>query len=200
VERKDKVCSLGKVDMARTTKAAASISAETKANGVPRAKATEDIPVRLQQSGATRRTRAAPEPELQLNEVPSKPALPRRVARTPLDQLDPTLVYVGNVVRKARKAKDLTQLQLAKICGFNSAAVFMLEAGRQNMTLRNLMTVAAKLDLKVGDLFPRSTPRTAAKLAELREVITDVKDRVQSQLRLLERVSKELDEEAGNID
>lgn len=107
---------------------------------------------------------------------------------------------MGNVVRKARKAKDLTQLQLAKACGFNSAAIFMVELGRQNMTIKSLMIVASKLDLEVGDLFPRTTPRTAAKLTELRDVIGDAKDRIQAQLRLLERVSKELDEEAGNLD
>jgi transcriptional regulator with XRE-family HTH domain len=188
--------------MAKTTKAAVSISAQVKAHRVPRAKTTEDIHVPLQHRGVTKTTRAAPAPELQLKAAvaESEVAPNRRAARTPLDQRNPTLVHLGNVVRKARKGKDMTQLQLAKACGFNSAAIFMVEAGRQNMTIKSLMTIAAKLDLEVGDLFPRSTPRTAAKLTELREVIVDVKDRVQSQLRLLERVSKELDEEAGNLD
>jgi len=188
--------------MAKPTKAAPPISAGGNESSVPRPKASEDIQVPSPPRGTTKRTRAAPEPELELSAAParSEGALNRRAARTPLDQLDPTLVHVGKVVRKARKAKDLTQLQLARLCGFNSAAIFMVETGRQNMSIRNLMTVASKLDLQVGDLFPRTAPRTAAKLTELREVIGDVKDRVQSQLRLLERVSKEMDEEAGNLD
>jgi transcriptional regulator with XRE-family HTH domain len=188
--------------MAKTSKPAPSRPAAAKPSDIKVVGAAESVAPPLPGPSAVRKRRGAPDPELALVEgVPEPEATPnRRAARTPLNQLNPTLVHVGNVVRKARKAKDLTQLQLAKACGFNSAAIFMVESGRQNMTIKSLMIVASKLDLEVGDLFPRTTPRTAAKLTELRDVIGDAKDRIQAQLRLLERVSKELDEEAGNLD
>jgi transcriptional regulator with XRE-family HTH domain len=201
VERKDKECAVRQVDMAKPTKPPPSLPAEETPNDIKRAKVTEAIRVSPPKPGPTKTRKSAPEPELELQEAPPKtgPSPNRRAARTTLDELSPTLVYLGSAVRRARKEKNLTQLQLAKACGFNGAAIFMVEAGRQNMTIKSLMTVASKLGLEVGDLFPRTTPRTAAKLTELREVIGDAKDRIQAQLRLLERVSNELDEEARNL-
>jgi transcriptional regulator with XRE-family HTH domain len=164
--------------MARSTKPTAPRPADARKSGTKPAKAQEAV-------------RAAPEPEGKPN---------RRASRTPLDQLNPTLVHLGTVVRRARKAKDMTQMQLARICGFNSAAIFMVEAGRQNMTIKSLMAVASALGLEVGDLFPRSTPRTGEKLKEVAELIVDMKSRVVTQLSLLDRLAKELREEADVLD
>jgi transcriptional regulator with XRE-family HTH domain len=124
----------------------------------------------------------------------------RRASQTPVDQIHPSLIYLGSMIKKTRKERGLTQMQVAKLCGFNSAAIFMVEAGRQNMTMKSLVAIASALDLPLGDLFPRTTPRTAAKLIEVAEVISDVKDRVFSQIRLLERVVRELRDEAGKFE
>lgn len=188
--------------MAKSPKTAPPPAAKESADESERTGTPQTARPASSQPGRRRTGKSAPEPRLELEEgaPTTQPASNRRAARTPLDELNPTLVHLGNVVRRARQAKGMTQLQLAKACGFNGAAIFMVEKGRQNMTIKSLMTVASKLGLEVGDLFPRSTPRTAAKLTELKEVIGDVKDRVQAQLRTLERVSKELDEEAGNFD
>lgn len=131
--------------------------------------------------------------------VPGRPLDKKAgVAPTPPEtERDPVLVYVGEAVFKARKELGLTQLQLSKKAHCNATAVFMVESARQNMTLKSLMQIAAALNLQVGDLFPRSMPRTAAKLKEVAEVLTDTTGRIAIHLRTIDRLVAELNEEAG---
>jgi transcriptional regulator with XRE-family HTH domain len=190
--------------MARPTKPTPSRPADARKSGTKPAKAQEAVRAAPPPVRTLKRRESAPEPVLELAEAPAA-AEPeakrnRRASRTPLDELNPTLVHLGRVVRQARKAKDMTQMQVARICGFNSAAIFMVEAGRQNMTIKSLMAVASALGLQVGDLFPRSTPRTGEKLKEVAELLADMKSRVVTQLGLLDRLAKELREEAGLLD
>ncbi|WP_158803496.1 helix-turn-helix domain-containing protein [Acidisoma sp. L85] len=137
--------------------------------------------------------------EPELGEAAADPKPSGRASKTPLSEIHPTLLHLGQTVRRSRKAKGLTQMQLAQRCGFNSAAIFMVEAGRQNMTIKSLMAIAAALELEVGDLFPRTTPRTSAKLTEVADTIGDVKGRVVMQLQMLDRLAVELREEAGTV-
>jgi transcriptional regulator with XRE-family HTH domain len=111
---------------------------------------------------------------------------------------DPVLVYIAQVVLKARKKMGLTQLQLSRKAGCNSTAVFMVETARQNMTIKSLMQLAAALDLQIGDLFPRTAPGMTAKLKELAEALSDSGGRIAIQLRTIERIVGELNEEAAS--
>jgi transcriptional regulator with XRE-family HTH domain len=187
--------------MAKSTKTASPRPADEKKNGAIAPSAPEAVRTVPAPPATPKRGRAAPEPEPEIEEASSKPEVTpsRRASRTPLSEIHPTLAHLGATVRRIRKAKNLTQLQLAELCGFNSAAIFMVEAGRQNMTIKGLMGIAAALELEVGDLFPRTTPRTSSKLTEVADTIVDVKERVVSQLRLLDRLADELREEAGLI-
>ncbi len=136
--------------------------------------------------------RAKKAPEVKPTAVaPSPPEPPAEV------QPDPVLLYIARVVHKARKEMGLSQLALSKKAHCNSTAVFMVEAGRQNMTIRSLMQLAAALNLQIGDLFPRSTPRTGAKLNEVAEILTDSTGRIAIQLRTIDRLITELRDEAS---
>jgi transcriptional regulator with XRE-family HTH domain len=124
--------------------------------------------------------------------------------------LDPVLAHIAMIVLRARKERNLTQHQLAAKCGFNSTSIFMLETGKQNMTIRSLMTVAAVLEMQVGDLFPRTAPtppaagmapdtseaKPTAKLSELSEIVADVSKRMAVHLRTLDRISLDLQQGA----
>ena len=187
--------------MPRTTKTAPPRPAGEKKNGATAPSALEAVRAMPAQSPNLKRGKAALEPEPKIEEAAPEPEVTpsRRASRTPLSEIHPTLAHLGATVRRIRKAKNLTQLQLAELCGFNSAAIFMVEAGRQNMTIKGLMGIAAALDLEVGDLFPRTTPRTSSKLTEVASTIVDVKERVVSQLRMLDRLADELREEASIV-
>jgi transcriptional regulator with XRE-family HTH domain len=127
------------------------------------------------------------------------------------EALNPVLAFMADTVHRARKEKKLTQHQLAARCGFNSTSIFMLESGKQNMTIKSLMAVAAALDMQVGDLFPRTatTPSPAAaavvettvvketaKLHEISEIVADVSKRMAVHLRTLDRISLDLQQGA----
>jgi transcriptional regulator with XRE-family HTH domain len=112
----------------------------------------------------------------------------------------PTLLRIGQTIKKTRKELGLTQTQLAERCRFNPGAVFMAEAGRQNMTIKTLMTLSTALGLEIGDLFPRTTPNTSAKLEEVADSIGVLKGRVLMQLQTLDRLASQLREEAGILD
>ena len=190
--------------MAKSAKTVPPRQADDKKNGAAPVKGVSAIATNSLKSPAPKRTKVAPDPELELS-VPVEETEPdakpnRRASKTSLTELNPTLVHLGQTVRKYRKTRNLTQLQLAQRCGFNAAAIFMVEAGRQNMTIKGLMTIAAALGLEVGDLFPRTTPRTSAKLTEVADSMSDVKARLTTQLQMLDRLAQELREEAGVSD
>jgi DNA-binding XRE family transcriptional regulator len=111
-------------------------------------------------------------------------------------QPDPLLIYMGKVVVNRRRELGLTQLQLSKKAGCNSTAIFMVEGAKHNMTIKSVMQLAAALDLQVSDFFPRSTPRNAARMAEVSEVLTDMAGRFAIQVRSLERLAAEIKDDA----
>jgi transcriptional regulator with XRE-family HTH domain len=57
---------------------------------------------------------------------------------------------VGSRIREARKAKGLTQEQLAELTGLDRVAVGYLEQGRRAPRLKTLHTLADKLDVDVS--------------------------------------------------
>ena len=194
--------------MAKSAKKAALNPADAKKSANVRSRLK---PSRLLRRGLAipKQSEAARGPELELESaaefepgmdkaepaVKAKPS--KRATETPRAEINPTLARVGQIIKKTRKEQGLTQMQLAERCKFNPAAIFMAESGRQNMTIKSLMTLAAALGLEVGDLFPRTTPNTSAKLEEVADSIRVLKGRVLMQLQGLDRLASELNEEAG---
>jgi DNA-binding XRE family transcriptional regulator len=137
--------------MARTAKTSPTRPANDKTTRVKPAKVAEAVAAISPRPPVTKRSKSAREPEPErADAVPeaaavTAPKWPRR--KLPSTELHPTLVALGHTVKVTRKAKGMTQLQLARRCGFNAAAIFMVEAGRQNMTIKSLMAVATALDL-----------------------------------------------------
>jgi transcriptional regulator with XRE-family HTH domain len=189
--------------MAKTAKPAAPRAADDQKTRVKPAKVAEAAAASPLPKVA-KRAKAAGEPELELDNAAPEPAgvegpkWPRR--KLPSAEIHPTLIALGQIVRATRKAKGMTQLQLAQRCGYNAAAIFMVEAGRQNMTVKSLMTVATALDLGISDLFPRDTPHMSAKLLAAADAMGDIKGRVVAHLQLLDRLADDLREQAGIVD
>ena len=69
-------------------------------------------------------------------------------------ELEELYKNVGNRVREARKAKSLTQGQLAELTGLRSSYVFAIEVGGSNVTLKMLYRLTTALGLMPGDLLP----------------------------------------------
>jgi transcriptional regulator with XRE-family HTH domain len=65
---------------------------------------------------------------------------------------DDELAELGRRVRKRRKELGLTQEKLAEKAGMHRTYISKIENGRQNIASRNLMRLAAALDLDASDL------------------------------------------------
>jgi transcriptional regulator with XRE-family HTH domain len=63
---------------------------------------------------------------------------------------------VGQKIRQIRRAKGITQDQLAELAGLNRVHLYRLETGRQCMTLRTLKIIADALGVKMRRLIPNS--------------------------------------------
>jgi transcriptional regulator with XRE-family HTH domain len=70
--------------------------------------------------------------------------------------MDASILYkeVGKLIRRQRRALDLTQAKLAARLGISRGALANIETGRQNLLLHQLYRFAAALELNVHDLLP----------------------------------------------
>jgi transcriptional regulator with XRE-family HTH domain len=64
---------------------------------------------------------------------------------------------VGERVRELRADRGLTQLQLAERSGISRPSIANVEAGRQNVSLRQLCALATALGVEVADLVAEVT-------------------------------------------
>lgn len=62
------------------------------------------------------------------------------------------LVIFGSNVRKRRVLLNLSQEELANKCGFDRTYISLLECGKRNITMTNLVILANGLSTSVGVL------------------------------------------------
>jgi transcriptional regulator with XRE-family HTH domain len=69
----------------------------------------------------------------------------------------------GELIRRTREAKDLSQAEVAKNAGISQSLLSRLERGeRPNATASTLMGLAAVLDLSLDDLVTKPEAATSA--------------------------------------
>ncbi len=61
---------------------------------------------------------------------------------------------IGGIIRRKRRASDLTQDALAGKLGMSRGALANIETGRQNVLVHQLYRLAAELEMNVHDLLP----------------------------------------------
>ena len=68
--------------------------------------------------------------------------------------MDMTKIYqiFGQKIKKRRKELDLTQEELAKISGLHRTYIAGIEAGKRNISLKNLEKLATALKVNPDDL------------------------------------------------
>ena len=78
--------------------------------------------------------------------------------------------YPGNRLRLARRARGLSQQQLADVAGMSRQAVSLWESGESDPSLRAAFALASALGMTVEELFgpgERAAPVAAAPVAQL---------------------------------
>jgi transcriptional regulator with XRE-family HTH domain len=84
--------------------------------------------------------------------------------------MDASILYkdVGILIRRRRRALDLTQAKLAGRLGISRGALANIETGRQNVLLHQLYRFAAALEMNVHDLLP--PPKDELDLVQSKEL------------------------------
>lgn len=68
------------------------------------------------------------------------------------------LTHIGERVSSARRKYKWTQQQLASQAGCALATVFLVENGKRNVTIKNLLMLSDALGIHIRDLFPCAEP------------------------------------------
>jgi len=58
----------------------------------------------------------------------------------------------GNRVQSIRKSANLSQENLAELCGLHRTYIGMIERGEKNITLKNIEKLSIALNVNVADL------------------------------------------------
>lgn len=69
---------------------------------------------------------------------------------------NPVLISIGKTVRSIRAERKISQEALASGANIDRSYMGGIERGEHNITILNLMKVAAQLDLKISELFEKA--------------------------------------------
>lgn len=64
-----------------------------------------------------------------------------------------TLNDIGDRVKELRSKQNLSQKDLALICGFDRTYLSRVESGKQNITIEKLLVLCAKLNVSLKEFF-----------------------------------------------
>ncbi len=73
---------------------------------------------------------------------------------------------LGQRIKYFRKAKNLTQEQLAELVGMEPNSISIIESGRNFPTLNSLEKIANALEIELNLLFKYSSTRTGAQIID----------------------------------
>ena len=62
-------------------------------------------------------------------------------------------VALGNVLRKYREGRNLTQDEFAALCGISRAYYGRIERGEHSLTIEKCQSIAEALNIRLADLF-----------------------------------------------
>lgn len=107
-------------------------------------------------------TRKPMKPESQASLSVPKPAqIGEETSETSKTEYENLLAYIGERVSATRRQHKWTQQELAARAGCALATVFLVEAGRRNVTIKNLAMLSTALGLNIRDLLPYEETSTA---------------------------------------
>ena len=121
-------------------------------------------------------------------EVAKEPETEGKTSASNEDLLPVYMSRIAKRVRDARRHLKLKQSELGAKVGSNQRYIFLVEAARANLTLRNLIRLANALDIKPEDmLMPEQTDLTLDESS------------VQHLARLVESYTQEMRSTASNL-
>lgn len=61
-------------------------------------------------------------------------------------------ILIGKRIKDIRENKGMTQQQVSDICDFEKSTVSRIEAGRTNLTIKNLYKISMALDVQMKEI------------------------------------------------
>lgn len=61
-------------------------------------------------------------------------------------------ILIGQRIKQIRESKGVTQQQISDICDFEKSTVSRIEAGRTNLTIKNLYKISQALGVSMKDI------------------------------------------------
>ncbi len=68
--------------------------------------------------------------------------------------MDKSTIEIGKKLRTARRAKDISQTQLAEMVGISDTSYARIERGEVNVTLKHFVKILKALNLKFEEIIP----------------------------------------------
>lgn len=94
--------------------------------------------------------------------------------------------FIGEQVKAARLRLNLSQAQVAGRAETSSNQIFLIESGKQNMTIKSLVSLALILEVEPAQFFP--SPQTASERPDTKHVLTSIEDGCSRAKAELERI------------
>lgn len=79
----------------------------------------------------------------------------------------PNLIKIGKKIQESRKSKGYSQESFAYAAGIARTYMGRVKRGEQNISIQNLIKIALKLKVEVGDLIPTNKAIKIKKLQRL---------------------------------
>lgn len=86
-------------------------------------------------------------------------------------------MYRGELIRKYRKEKNLTQEQLAEKCNMATITIRQYENGKRTPQIEQLAVIAEKLDISVLELLEESEKNLFFQTQSINQLAEDLKER-----------------------
>jgi transcriptional regulator with XRE-family HTH domain len=95
-----------------------------------------------------------------------------------MSRITPLYGRFGELFRKHREAKPLTQEQVSKMVGLSRTSIANIEAGRQKVLLHQLLDLAAAVEVHPSALLPEDT---LSPDSEIERVLANVRPKLKDQ-------------------
>ena len=69
---------------------------------------------------------------------------------------DDMLVKLGTRIRDLRMKTTITQAKLAELCKIQKSSISRIEAGKSNITMATLYSIAVALEVELDDIFKKA--------------------------------------------
>jgi len=91
---------------------------------------------------------------------------------------DQIITQLGKTIRKLRKAKQMTQEQLAEAIDCNVDTISNIERGVTSARLENLAAMAKVFEIEIGELFDLQPRNLSPEILRLMQLLEDQPDDV----------------------